>query len=355
MAHIAMRKAATRHTLLLNRGRHEEADDADEDRNNTHDAHPRSKGIVLRSAQEVLLRRRRPCRGDPLAVDDEVRVPRGLLVVHHGSARVARDVARVLEDLAAGAVDDRVRGARVPLHRRGEARIDVRGALGDHEEFERRALGGELRGVVLRYKRLGLGRVVRGRGDDFEVGVGFGELGGEYRLVRIVAERIVDLADGRAQTLDALVHDGRVGGGDDDDARFRRAIFYEADVDRELPVPLDELLRAIEGIDAPKSRPVPALIEGEQFVLFRHDRDARVLGGEGLADDVVGGRVGAGQRRAVGFEIRDLLPVLFRRLVVDLHDRHAGVLRDGGDVVDRDRRAVDRREATERRVVGLHR
>ena len=223
-----------------------------------------------------------------------------------------------------------------------------------HRARARRRLTYQRRGAALGDERVGLGRVVaRGR-DQRQAGVLLVEGLAEDGLVGVVAQRVVDLAHGRAQTLDALVHDRAVlGRGHVDDAREGRRALDEADVHRELAVALDELLRAVEGVDAPEVGPAFALGVRQQLILLRHDGNLRVGGRERVADDGVRRRVGLGQRGPVGLEVRDGLPLVEGRLRVDLHDGVARLLRDGGDVVDDDGRLAGV-EATERRIVRLH-
>jgi len=97
------------------------------------------------------------------------------------------------------------------------------------------------------------------------------------------------------------------------------AVLDERDIDRELPVPLQELLGAVERVHGPELAPVaPQFVGGFLDGFFRQHRDAGKPLAEPRRDQPVRAQVRLGDGGAVLFSPR--LDVG----VIDLHDHCAG-------------------------------
>jgi hypothetical protein len=106
-----------------------------------------------------------------------------------------------------------------------------------------------------------------------------------------------------------------------DDAHRGAARFGEAEHDRELAILLDELFRAVDGVDEDGIRGFAETLVGLRIALFRDERDAREIPGEMLEQKNIRFLVGACDR-----VVRSLHLHAGIRLGIDAHDD----LRRGG-------------------------
>mmetsp|Transcript_15046 Transcript_15046/g.29114 ORF Transcript_15046/g.29114 Transcript_15046/m.29114 type:complete len:249 (-) Transcript_15046:246-992(-) len=94
---------------------------------------------------------------------------------------------------------------------------------------------------------------------------------------------------------------------------------YQRDVRRKLPVPLDEFLRAVEGVYVPAVRVVLPLAIRHLLVLFAYDGDVWVLVSKRGAYHSVCFQVRFRHRRLVAFGLHSPLLLVFES--VHFHDR----------------------------------
>jgi hypothetical protein len=111
-----------------------------------------------------------------------------------------------------------------------------------------------------------------------------------------------------------------------DDAEHRALVVHQRDVDRELAVPLHELLGAVERIHHPQPVPFPARGKGRLRRLFGQHRDLRRDAPEAGEDQLLGAQVRLGERRTV----RLFLDA--ERGRIDLEDCAPGLARERGHV-----------------------
>lgn len=240
------------------------------------------------------------------------------------SQRVAGVVAQrppfQIDDGTPGGFQDGLPRGRIPFEGVSEPRIQVGRALCDQTELQCAANRQEFVGpepgkeVIQRRAAMRTAACNHGPGP-----------GGRLNLN---GPSFATLAPPGTLAGDAAVR--QVQGRGHDEAKHGLMVFDEGNVDRELPVALDEFPSAIEWIHEPEPTPVSA--DGELVLIGRRllgqHRDVRCKTAEACRNRTVGSLVCCRQGRGVGL-------FLYRKISgIDLEDGMRGILADGQDIIE---------------------
>ncbi len=215
---------------------------------------------------------------------------------------------------AAGSPEHGIAGRRIPFHRGSEARIDVGLTLRHDAEFQRRACGAPLGDRKAGQEGFRLGIAMRTAGQRRPGGRG-GLAGGEpsYRDGCRKSGSGHHSADLRGRAPGPEPFQGR----GIDGTRHRQTFGDEPDIDRELPIAVEELPRAVERIDQDEASRRGWDVSPRRGLLGEN-RPARQMFGQGREDQGFRLLVGLRHGACVRFQPRFAAPC------VNLHDDSAG-------------------------------